>query len=324
MIPPSANENELIQNCPIEINSNPSHPQQKKKNRSLQFYKFLYYANKLEIQLQDFIGTVSSSHLLEIFLWVFSVILYFNTPSDFPHIKEGEKPIKYKKTFILLHLFHIARACVGLYLWKQLPRSFDIVKKIESLNEEILEKKLFNDIIRHVMREDVIAVVIKKKIYFLINIILTIINFCFDLIDIIIVLIGVDQGTSDSKVVLLCYMFIASLYIVVDASYFKWLYMIQFIFPQEYIKPFKDAFRGYFKSVLVRFKLTKPETDIRKEYENNEQQHKLPELKNQIQDNTDKLPELKDEIIQQNNFGDENNNNNGGFISGLNDMKVDL
>ena len=58
----------------------------KKKNRTLQYYKFLFYSMKTEIKLHDFVKLVRASNASEIAIWVISLILYACTPKDFPKL----------------------------------------------------------------------------------------------------------------------------------------------------------------------------------------------------------------------------------------------
>ena len=71
----------------------------KKKNRTLQYYKFLFYSMKTELKLHDFVKLVRASNAGEIAIWVVSLILYANTPKDFPNSSEGGKSTPYKNAF---------------------------------------------------------------------------------------------------------------------------------------------------------------------------------------------------------------------------------
>ena len=82
----------------------------KKKNRTLQYYKFLFYSLKTEIKAQDFLKLLRTSNAIEIAIWIISILLYANTPKDFPKLTRGEKSTSYKNSFIWLHFFHIIRA----------------------------------------------------------------------------------------------------------------------------------------------------------------------------------------------------------------------
>ena len=55
-----------------------------KKNRTLQFYKFLFYSIKLEIKVHEFVDLVRYANQSEIILWILSLLLYVNTPKNFP------------------------------------------------------------------------------------------------------------------------------------------------------------------------------------------------------------------------------------------------
>ena len=76
----------------------------KKKNRTLQYYKFLFYTMKTEIKVNDFLKLLRNTNTLELSLWTISVVLFANVPKNFPILKEGEKnKAKYSGTFLWLH-----------------------------------------------------------------------------------------------------------------------------------------------------------------------------------------------------------------------------
>ena len=56
------------QNNSININNN-NNPTIKKKNRTLQYYKFLFYSMKTEIKVNDFLKLLRNTNTLELSLW---------------------------------------------------------------------------------------------------------------------------------------------------------------------------------------------------------------------------------------------------------------
>ena len=55
----------------------------KKKNRTLQYYKFLFYSMKTEIKVHDFLKLLRNSNTAELSLWTISVVLFANIPKIF-------------------------------------------------------------------------------------------------------------------------------------------------------------------------------------------------------------------------------------------------
>ena len=234
----------------------------KKKNRTLQYYKFLFYSMKTELKLHDFVKLVRASNAGEIAIWIISLILYANTPKDFPKLSNGEKSTSYKNAFIWFHFIHVLRAALGIFLIHSLPKSFQVINSLESNSDEKLERTLFNDLIRETIYFNVTEKIKPKKIPIFIYLIMTVINFVFDLIDFLVVLSSLSGAKPEVKVVLLTYLLISVLYMIIDLSYVFWTGQLKYVFPREYLKPIDSIFNGVVDKAMVRFKLRKPKTDI--------------------------------------------------------------
>ena len=234
----------------------------KKKNRTLQYYKFLFYSMKTELKLHDFIKLVRISNSGEIAIWIISLILYANTPKDFPKLSEGEKSTSYKNAFIWFHFIHVLRAVLGLFLIHTFPRSFEVINNLENNSDSKLEKTLFNDLIRETIFFNVTEKIKPKKIPVIIYLIMTVINFVFDMIDFLVILGSLSGAKPEAKVVLLTYLIISVLYVVIDLSYIFWTGQLKYVFPQDYLKPIDSVMNGFVDKALIKFKLRKPKTDI--------------------------------------------------------------
>ena len=234
----------------------------KKKNRTLQYYKFLFYSMKTELKLHDFVKLVRASNAGEIAIWVISLILYSNTPKDFPNLSEGGKSAPYKNAFIWFHFIHVLRAALGIFLIHTFPKSFQVINSLESNSDEKLEKTLFNDLIRETIYFNVTEKIKPKKIPIFIYLIMTVVNFVFDLIDFLVILSALSGAKPEAKVVLLTYLLISVLYMIIDLSYVFWTGQLKYVFPREYLKPIDSIFNGVVDKAMVRFKLRKPKTDI--------------------------------------------------------------
>ena len=234
----------------------------KKKNRTLQYYKFLFYSMKTELKLHDFVKLVRASNAGEIAIWVISLILYANTPKDFPNLSEGGKSAPYKNAFIWFHFIHVLRAALGIFLIHTFPKSFQVINSLESNSDEKLERTLFNDLIRETIYFNVTEKIKPKKIPIFIYLIMTVVNFVFDLIDFLVILSALSGAKPEAKVVLLTYLLISVLYMIIDLSYVFWTGQLKYVFPREYLKPIDSIFNGVVDKAMVRFKLRKPKTDI--------------------------------------------------------------
>ena len=235
----------------------------KKKNRTLQYYKFLFYSLKTEIKAQDFLKLLRTSNTVEIVIWIISLLLYANTPKDFPKISAGErKSSSYKNTFIWFHILHVIRGALGTFITFTIPRSYKVTEYLETISDSKLENTLFNDLIRETIFFSITEKIKSKKIPILAYLILTALKFIFDLIDFFVILSSLSRARSDAKVVLLTYLIIAAIYMAVDLAYILWTGQLVYIFPKEYLKPIDSMFSGIVDLAVKRFKLMKPKTNV--------------------------------------------------------------
>jgi len=196
----------MIQNNPLNpvivIEQPKVEPPKVKKNRTLQFYKFLFYSMKIEIKVNEFVDLIRFANQSEISLWILSVVLYSNAPYNFSN------------AFIWIHLLHVVRGLTGFLIMLKLPRSYEIVEAMKNVPEKDLETKLFNDIARSVVKKEVVDKVQIMKCSLVFYFILTFINFIFDIIDLLYSLSHLDKPTNNNeKVILLSLFIIALLYI---------------------------------------------------------------------------------------------------------------
>ena len=234
-----------------------------KKNRTLQYYKFLFYTMKTEIKVHDFLKLLRNSNTAELALWTISVVLFANIPKNFPILKEGEKSkISYSGVLLWFHLVHVIRACLGMYVGYKLPRSYQIMDILQNLSEEKLAKTLFNDIIRETLLVNAVLVIKEKKVYVLIYFISTILNLIIDIIDFLVVLSSLSKCAASAKVMFITYFIIDIIYLVLDFSYLFWVGQLKYIFPEDYLKPINDLLYGIIDRTLMLFKLGKNKTNV--------------------------------------------------------------
>ena len=234
----------------------------KKKNRTLQFYKFLFYSIKTEIKLHDFVKLFRFSNAGEIALWIMSLILYISTPKDILKSSETKKSTLYNNIFIWFHIIHVIRAALGIFLIYYLPRSFEVINTLESYSNSKFEKTLFNDLIRETIFFNVTERIKPKKKFVIIYLTLTLLNLFFDLIDFFVILTALSKVKLNARVILLSYFLISILYIYIDISYVFWFEQLKYVFPKGYLRPIESVLFGFVDKALIRFKLRKPKTDI--------------------------------------------------------------
>jgi hypothetical protein len=174
-----------------------------KKNRTLQFYKFLFYSMKIEIKINEFVDLIRFSNQSEISLWILSIVLYVNSPKEYSYI------------FVWIHLLHVLRGLVGFLIMIKLPRSYEIVESMKNVSEKDLETKLFNDIARNVVKKEVIEKIQGMKNFLIFYFGLTFVNFIFDAVDFLYMLSHLDKKgmQNNEKVVTLSLFIIVLLYL---------------------------------------------------------------------------------------------------------------
>ena len=234
----------------------------KKKNRTLQFYKFLFYSIKTELKLHDFVKLFRTCNAGEICLWLMSLIIYASTPRDLVQLPTGGKSRAYKGTFIWFHIIHVFRAGLGVFFIHSFPRSFEVINNLESYSDSKLEKTLFNDLIRETIFFNVTEKIKPKRKFVLIYLIMTVINLGFDSLDFLVVLFSLSNARANAKIVLLTYLLINGLYIIIDFAYILWLEQLKYVFPKEYLRPVETILMGIVDKALIKFKLKKEKTNI--------------------------------------------------------------
>ena len=165
---------------------------------------------KVEIKVHEFYDLVRFSNQSEISLWILSLILYMNSPSDFSN------------AFIWIHLIHVVRGLIGFFILIKLPRSYNVVEAMKNVPEKDMETKLFNDIAREVIKKEVIDKMEGMKVMLITYFVLTFINFIFDVVDFLYVLANVDKdGMQNNKKVILLALLIINFLFLSKYHYFN-------------------------------------------------------------------------------------------------------
>ena len=159
-------------------------------------------------------------------------------------------------------MLHILRGALGIFLAYTIPRSYKVTEDLEKISDSKLETTLFNDLIRETIFFSITEKIKSKKIPIIIYLILTALNFVFDVIDFLVIISSLSRARSDAKVVLLTYLLISAIYITVDLAYILWTGQLAYIFPKEYLKPIDSMFSGMVDLAMKKFKLNKRKTNV--------------------------------------------------------------
>ena len=279
----------------------------KKKNRTLQYYKFLFYTMRTEIKVHDFLKLIRNTNTLELSLWTISVVLYANVPKNFPILKPGEKnKSKYSGTFLWFHIFHVLRACLGMYIGYKLPRSFQIMDFLQTLPKEKLAKTLFNDIIRETIYNKVILVIKKNKVHIFIYFLLTILNIVIDIIEFLYILIKISGISDSARIEFITYFIINIIYLHINFSYIFYFGQLKYIFPPIYLNSISKVYICLSDTVRVLFKLKKEKTNV---IDENKAQNKTGPFVTNSNDTKNGGVNILDYIVRD-SFGINMNNNN--------------
>ena len=139
-----------------------------KKNRTLQFFKFLLYSLKIEIKTNEFLILIKYSSQVEIILWILSIILFFAGGS--------------KYTFVWLHIFHFIRGIIGIYVLRKMPMTHDLIEKL-NVDDRTFETKLYNDIVRDVFKTEALPKLNAIRGWLVFYFCISLVNLFIDVID---------------------------------------------------------------------------------------------------------------------------------------------
>ena len=208
-VDPNKFQDNIIQ--PIEVQGNIGVNNQnqglKKKNRTLQFYKFLLYAIKMEIKMNELVEVIRFGNQSEVSLWILGLVLYFNSPRNYSNI------------FVWIHIIHLVRGILGFIILLKLPRSYRVVEAFQEISEVDKETKIFNDLAREVIKKEGVAKIGKLRGLLIAYFVLTFINFIFDIIDLFYSVSRIGkynpsiENNSNLIAVLISYTILAYLYL---------------------------------------------------------------------------------------------------------------
>jgi hypothetical protein len=183
---------------PSSVNVNSTKQPFKKKNRTLQFYKFLLNSLKVEICLNEFYQLVKASNQSEILIWIISMSLFYTGNREFP--------------LVWVHVLHLIRAIIGIFIVAKLPTSYEVIEYING-NQKLMYKDNFNDIIRDSVKEKIMPKLESMKCIFITYLSITFFNFLIDVLDFLYVISFLSVSSHKLQIVTLTFVILNFLYI---------------------------------------------------------------------------------------------------------------
>lgn len=150
-----------------------------KKNKTLQYFKFLLYSTKVEVKLHEFLDILRFGSQTEITLWIISMVLYFNG--------------KFRNIIIFFQVLHVIRGLIGYVIRIYFPKMHEIIESTKA-DDRTMETMEFNDFIRKIAKEKLIPKIQKASKWIIVYIILTCLCFIIDCINFLYVLSNLDEA----------------------------------------------------------------------------------------------------------------------------------
>jgi len=185
------------------------------------------YNSKIEINFEAFMNNVYWVSILEGAIWILLFALFLSSPA----------------TLALMWLFipHLGRAIVGFILLKNLPNTFTVIENLkdyESQSLDDIQNQMLNNF-KNLLSENED----KLRPYLIAYFILTIVNILIDIIMFFVLLnMWGNQGYEFTNIVILAAVIV---FYVCDIVYFDWMGSLKFSFPEEMLKPIRQAVIGF-------------------------------------------------------------------------------
>ena len=173
------------------------------KFSTLEYYKFLLYSLKFEIKTFEFFDLIRVSSIAEVFFWLVSIITSFILPLAKVQSEDNFQ------TLVLVQIFHILRAFFGFVLLCRIPKSYELLEKINSsISSSDLKSKSYNEIMKDLGRDDIIPRLESNKPFFIIYFILTFLVISIDIVGFFYILIRYGDTRFEAAVIALIITFI--------------------------------------------------------------------------------------------------------------------
>jgi hypothetical protein len=175
----------------------------------------------------------------EIFVWIISIVVHFNGTGDYP--------------LVWLHLVHVIRGLLGIVISSKLPKSYELVEQID-VNDPVMENKIFNDVIRDTVKQNILPRLQDLKGYLLAYFALTFCNFMIDIVDFLYIISNLTSSSS-RQLDTIVFLVLVFVYLVIDLSYVFWTNSLKYSYSPDMLSPINEAFSGVVQKLKNRFKL---------------------------------------------------------------------
>ena len=210
IIQPEQTEN-LFKNMKsnMERHTNIERKDIKNNDKILQFFKFLLISLKIEIINIEFLLLIKKSSNTEIIICLISIINYINDNNG-----------RFSFLFVCLKFFHIIRGIIGLFLLTRIPKTYNLIEKL-NVDDNTLETKEYKEIVIDIIKSDVIPQIDNIKGTLFIYFFLTILNFFIDFIESLFYLSQISSNLQGKKFNLLIYLTITFINICINKLNFS-------------------------------------------------------------------------------------------------------
>jgi hypothetical protein len=195
------------------------------------FFSFLVNNTKIEIHLEQLQSYLFWNAFLEYLTWIVLLALFISSPKSL--------------ALIWVLFYHNARATVGLFILRQMPKTHQVVENLRDYENNSLED------IQKSMEENYISLIHNSehvwKPLLITYFILTVLSLIIDVIMFFVIAANFHKDISQQKVFFCLIAIIA--YIICDLVYFEFMGSLRFSFSPETLIPIRRAVLGYFNNL---------------------------------------------------------------------------
>ena len=215
---------------------------------------------RFSMLLHQIISTLFWSSVLEIAIWITGLFCFFSYPKQMG--------------IIWMHMFHIPRGILGLYLLRKMPKTHDMLEEFHFPEEEPLK---LADISYHLtdnFKKAFLRIIFEAKTLLFAYFALTCLNGLLDFIGFFIQIARFGkQGDEYSDIVMLIATFVL---LGLDVYYFLWTQSLRFTFPASVSGEASKGLLGFVSN--LKSKVTEEFRKIRtKSMSSNSNTHKQPQ-----------------------------------------------
>jgi hypothetical protein len=202
-----------------------------KNNEKSLFFQFLINNTKIEVHLEQLQSYLFWNAFLEYLTWLVLLALFISSPKSL--------------AVIWVLFYHNARATVGLFILRHMPKTHQVVENLRDYENNSLED------IQKSMEENYISLIHNTenvlKPLLITYFILTVLSLIIDVVMFFVIASYFHKQDSQQKV-FFCLIAII-VYIICDLVYFEFMGSLRFSFSPETLIPIRRAVLGYFNNL---------------------------------------------------------------------------